>query len=695
MFILNYLPVLSQISSSRSSSQFGGFLKCLLLFLHLITFSSEHQERHNNDSLQIYLPKSHESNVQSPYSLISSFTKLLPKTTNKTIAKNISLSKELQQAENISPSYFVLTKSYPVSTSPSGFLPDNLTNTDLMGADYTSPTQDITGPSRTNNNTSISSHPLPNLNSSSETLDIRKENINRTKPLQNATIEFDTSRRVKSTPPPTREVTTQDTTTRPFSPNIFNYFPELNTTLELYNPSSIEYKLINEYNTSSGNITLYPDDPTAFNSSNTTLAGEPLGDMLLLGGLSVLLGIMILSTVIGNVFVIAAILLEKNLQSVANYLIVSLAVADLMVACLVMPLGAVYEISRGWILGPELCDMWTSSDVLCCTASILHLVAIAVDRYWAVTNVDYIHTRNANRIIIMIVVVWSVAFIVSLAPQLGWKDPEYMDRINQQKCMVSQDLGYQIFATCSTFYVPLLVILVLYWKIFQTARKRIRRRRQQRNALNLTAKNQDSIDNKTTHFIFFRKRKFFKMKKCTNVVPPSPNNKLSINVIDEENGINNATTSSSLILADGHSISDTDRRTSINNEASTAFTITHNNGASQTNHSNECVQVKVKSHVTKKEKKESLEAKRERKAAKTLAIITGAFVICWLPFFMMALLLPLCQSCYISDYLASFFLWLGYFNSTLNPVIYTVFSPEFRQAFKRILCGSPNRGRFR
>ena len=39
------------------------------------------------------------------------------------------------------------------------------------------------------------------------------------------------------------------------------------------------------------------------------------------------------------------------------------------------------QISQRWILGPELCDMWTSSDVLCCTASILHLVAIATDRY--------------------------------------------------------------------------------------------------------------------------------------------------------------------------------------------------------------------------------------------------------------------------------------------------------------------------
>lgn len=48
--------------------------------------------------------------------------------------------------------------------------------------------------------------------------------------------------------------------------------------------------------------------------------------------------------------------------------------------------------------------------------------------------------------------------------------------------------------------------------------------------------------------------------------------------------------------------------------------------------------------------------------------------------------MPICEDC-IHTYVMSFFLWLGYFNSTLNPVIYTVFNPEFRQAFKRILCG--------
>jgi len=92
----------------------------------------------------------------------------------------------------------------------------------------------------------------------------------------------------------------------------------------------------------------------------------------------------------------------------------------------------------------------------------------------------------------------------------------------------------------------------------------------------------------------------------------------------------------------------------------------------------------------KKEKKHiSLEAKREKKAAKTLAIVTGAFIICWLPFFVMAVIAPLCQGC-INEIVFSFFLWLGYFNSTLNPIIYTVFSPEFRQAFKKLLCGRGN-----
>lgn len=94
------------------------------------------------------------------------------------------------------------------------------------------------------------------------------------------------------------------------------------------------------------------------------------------------------------------------------------------------------------------------------------------------TEINYAHQRTGKRIGIMIVILWILSFLVSIAPMLGWKDPEWDKRLENYECLVSQDIGYQIFATASSFYVPLLAILFLYWRIFLVARKRIRRRQQ-------------------------------------------------------------------------------------------------------------------------------------------------------------------------------------------------------------------------
>lgn len=94
------------------------------------------------------------------------------------------------------------------------------------------------------------------------------------------------------------------------------------------------------------------------------------------------------------------------------------------------------------------------------------------------TDIDYTHQRTAKRIGYMILILWILSFLVSIAPMLGWKDPDWDSRLENYQCLVSQDISYQIFATASSFYVPLLVILFLYWRIFLTARKRIRRRQQ-------------------------------------------------------------------------------------------------------------------------------------------------------------------------------------------------------------------------
>lgn len=83
--------------------------------------------------------------------------------------------------------------------------------------------------------------------------------------------------------------------------------------------------------------------------------------------ISVILATIVLGTIIGNIFVIVAIKIDKNLQTTANQLVLSLAMADLMVACLVMPLGAYNDLGQGWYLGKLACEFWTSADVLCCT----------------------------------------------------------------------------------------------------------------------------------------------------------------------------------------------------------------------------------------------------------------------------------------------------------------------------------------
>lgn len=185
--------------------------------------------------------------------------------------------------------------------------------------------------------------------------------------------------------------------------------------------------------------------------------------------LSIILGFIILATALGNICVILAIRSDRNLQSPQNLLIYSLAIADFLVSIIVMPFAAIYEISGSWFMGGFLCNIWTSADVLCCTSSILHLVAIALDRYWAVTNIDYSHSRTPYKIRISILCVWIASIIVSIVPHFGLKDPDFDKRISQQECLLSQDVSYQLLAMALSFYIPLAFILFLYSKIFQVS----------------------------------------------------------------------------------------------------------------------------------------------------------------------------------------------------------------------------------
>lgn len=80
--------------------------------------------------------------------------------------------------------------------------------------------------------------------------------------------------------------------------------------------------------------------------------------------------------------------------------------------------------------------------------------------------------------------------------------------------------------------------------------------------------------------------------------------------------------------------------------------------------------------------KRRIARKKEKRATLILGLIMGSFIACWLPFFFMYIL----RLAYdIPEIAFSTAFWLGYMNSALNPVIYTIFNKDFRRAFRRIL----------
>uniref|UniRef100_UPI00398EE29D 5-hydroxytryptamine receptor 5A-like n=1 Tax=Pristiophorus japonicus TaxID=55135 RepID=UPI00398EE29D len=193
-----------------------------------------------------------------------------------------------------------------------------------------------------------------------------------------------------------------------------------------------------------------------------------------------LLALLTIATFVWNLLVLVTILRVKTFHRVPHNLVASMAVSDVMVAALVMPLSLVNELLGGrWALGRFLCYVWISFDVLCCTASIWNVTAIALDRFWSITrHLEYTLKTRKRISNIMIVLTWALSAVISISPFFGWGEVYSADKEN---CHVSQEPSYTVFSTFGAFYLPLCVVLFVYWKIYKAAKFRIGSRR--RNAV--------------------------------------------------------------------------------------------------------------------------------------------------------------------------------------------------------------------
>ncbi|CAL8297870.1 unnamed protein product [Merluccius merluccius] len=192
----------------------------------------------------------------------------------------------------------------------------------------------------------------------------------------------------------------------------------------------------------------------------------------------------------GNTLVCVAVVKFRHLRSkVTNVFVVSLAVSDLLLALLVMPWEAVTTVTGQWLLG-GFCSVWIACDIMCSTASILNLCIISLDRYWAISSPFRYERRMTHRMaFLMIGVAWTLSILISFIPvHLNWhraegegsngnhSSPDAAAVANAtENCVANLNKTYAIASSLISFYIPVMIMVATYTRIYRIAQSQIRR----------------------------------------------------------------------------------------------------------------------------------------------------------------------------------------------------------------------------
>ncbi|XP_061078589.1 D(4) dopamine receptor-like [Conger conger] len=360
-------------------------------------------------------------------------------------------------------------------------------------------------------------------------------------------------------------------------------------------------------------------------------------------------GILLIVVIIcGNLLVCLSVYTEKALKTTTNYFIVSLAVADLLLAVLVLPLFVYAEFQGGvWALSMLICDGLMTMDVMLCTASIFNLCAISIDRFIAVSiPLNYNRRHVDQRQVLLLSLTWVSALAVASPVIFGINDVPGRDPAS---CRLEDD-RYVVYSSVCSFFLPCPIMLLLYCGMFRGLRRwEEARRAKLRSGGGGGVQGRSKLQRAVT------------LPRLT-APPPSPD-----------------------IQRTPHRPSDLKLEELVRYPTAPGCPFPppgYKDGPIHTLAYPDRCYAHPHGHLKKKRAKIN---GRERKAMKVLPVVVGAFLFCWTPFFVVHTTRALCRSCDITAQQMSIVTWLGYVNSALNPIIYTVFNTEFRNFFRKFL----------
>uniref|UniRef100_A0A4W5QQF1 Muscarinic acetylcholine receptor n=1 Tax=Hucho hucho TaxID=62062 RepID=A0A4W5QQF1_9TELE len=398
------------------------------------------------------------------------------------------------------------------------------------------------------------------------------------------------------------------------------------------------------------------------NETVTSLTYDPLGGHTVWQVVLIVFftGLLSLVTIIGNILVVVSFKVNRQLKTVNNYFLLSLAVADLIIGVISMNLYTTYIIMGQWALGNWACDLWLAIDYVASNASVMNLLVISFDRYFSITRpLTYRAKRTTRRAGLMIGLAWFVSLVLWAPAILFWQYFVGERTVPPDKCYI-QFLSEPIITFCTAiaaFYLPVTIMSVLYWRIYRETQNRARELAGLQGS-GSRGRGGSPSQPLAARFHCWPMMRSWRRTVGTASLPSPP-------LLPPLMGPTQTPTATTKASPPGSPESSPCLPSRPPEWGPLAKRFAS----------------RARTQITKRKR---MSLVKEKKAAQTLSAILFAFIITWTPYNIMVLVNTFCNGC-IPEALWALGYWLCYVNSTVNPMCYALCNKTFRTTFKMIL----------